>query len=196
MADEYYNNKEKKKDRLCSGFWCLSDFACLKKFQKNVFLAYKMPLTSQHPKMSWKLKAAFIVKEGKNLSALKFFPHNNQVLGSNNSILTLRFCCFNLTSPSALWRVKQREEGALVMITLYENIYQSSIHSIDQIAGHKTAWTLTFLQFSGTIFFLKLILNELFTLPSIKTPLYQCRWTSKCKADTTYKWIMKKLQKN
>lgn len=40
-----------------------------------------------------------------------FIPHNNQVLGSSNKILALQFCCFSLTSPSALWSVKWRWRG-------------------------------------------------------------------------------------
>lgn len=96
-------------------------------------------LTAGAPQDVLEIEGYYYCKKGKNLSALNFYPRNNQVCGSNNSILTLWFCCFNLTSPSSLWRVKQREERVLVMITLYEKIQQFSIHSIYQTAGHKTA---------------------------------------------------------
>lgn len=33
------------------------------------------------------------------------------MLGSSNKILALWFCCFSLTSPSALWSVKWRQSG-------------------------------------------------------------------------------------
>lgn len=41
-----------------------------------MFLACKLPLTSQqeHAKMSWRVKAPFIVKEGNNYASLNFFP--------------------------------------------------------------------------------------------------------------------------
>lgn len=46
-------------------------------------------LTAGAPQDVLEIEGYFYYKKGKNLSALIFFPHNNQVLVSDNSILTL-----------------------------------------------------------------------------------------------------------